>query len=152
MIAVGNDMQFARFAEVLGRPDLAADSRFAANSGRVAGRRELLDIIEPLIAARASADILAALDRENIPAAPINTLDRVFADPQIAARGLVVEPAAGSTGKRSPVVGNPIHYSRTPIDSSKPAPLLGADADDVLRAVLGKSEAEIAGLHKRGVI
>jgi crotonobetainyl-CoA:carnitine CoA-transferase CaiB-like acyl-CoA transferase len=152
VIAVGNDMQFTRLAEVLGRPDLATDPRFATNGGRVAMRQELLDIIVPLIAGRASADILAALDRVNIPSAPINSLDQVFADPQIAARGLVVEPEAGSTGKRAPVVGNPIHFSRTPIDSAKPAPLLGAGADDVLRTVLGKSEAEIGGLRERGII
>ena len=152
VIACGNDMQFVRFAEVLGRPDLGTDPRFAANGSRVARRRELLDIIVPLIAERSSMDILAALDRVNIPAAPINNLDQVFADPQIAARGLVVEPEAGTTGKRSPVVGNPIHYSRTPIDSARPAPLLGADADDVLRTVLGKSDADIADLKARGVI
>ena len=152
VIAVGNDTQFVRFAEVMGRPDLATDPRFAANSGRVAHRVELLSIVEPLIAARTAADILGALDRVNIPAGPINRLDQVFADPQIAARGLVVEPEAGATGKRSPVVGNPIRFSRTPIDSAKPAPLLGADSDEVLRAVLGKSEAEIEGLRKNGVI
>ena len=152
VIAVGNDTQFVRFAEVMGRPDLATDPRFAVNSGRVAHRAELLAIVEPLIAARTAADILGALDRVNIPAGPINRLDQVFADPQIAARGLVVEPAAGATGKRSPVVGNPIRFSRTPIDSAKPAPLLGADSDEVLRAVLGKSDADIESLRKGGVI
>ena len=152
VIAVGNDTQFVRFAQVLGRPDLATDPRFSVNSGRVAHRAELLAIIEPLIAARTASDILGALDRVNIPAGPINRLDQVFADPQIAARGLVVEPEAGATGKRSPVVGNPIRFSRTPIDSARPAPLLGADSDEVLRAVLGKSETEIESLRKNGVI
>lgn len=152
VIAVGNDTQFARFASVLGDPGLASDPRFTANAGRVANRVALLAIVEPLLLARTSADILAGLDRENIPAGPINTMDQVFADPQIAARGLVVEPAAGATGLRAPVVGNPIHYSRTPIDSAKPAPLLGADADDVLKSVLGKSDAEIARLRQDRVI
>jgi len=152
VIAVGNDTQFVRFADVLGRPDLAADPRFARNASRVANRAALLAIIVPLLAARTSADILAGLDRENIPGGPINTLDQVFADPQIAARGLVVEPTAGTTGRSAPVVGNPIRYSRTPIDSAKPAPLLGADADDVLRRVLGKSDAEIARLREDRVI
>ena len=152
VIAVGNDTQFVRFAEVLGRPGLATDPRFAVNAGRVTYRAELLGIIEPLIAARTAADILGALDRVNIPAGPINRLDQVFADPQIAARGLVVEPEAGGTGKRSPVVGNPIRFSRTPIDSAKPAPLLGVDSDEVLRTVLGKSGAEIESLRKDGVI
>jgi formyl-CoA transferase len=50
------------------------------------------------------------------------------------------------------VVGNPIRYSRTPIDSTKPAPLLGADSDEVLRTVLGMSQTDIAGLKARGVI
>ncbi len=152
VVAVGNDTQFVRFAEVMGRPDLATDPRFSVNSARVIHRAELLAIIEPLIAARTASDILGALDRVNIPAGPINRLDQVFADPQIAARGLVVEPEAGATGKRSPVVGNPIRFSRTPIDSAKPAPLLGADSDEVLRAVLGKSETEIESLRKNGVI
>lgn len=152
VIAVGNDQQFARFADVIGRTDLATDSRFIRNASRVTHRKDLLATIVPLIAARASADILGALDKVGVPAGPINRLDQVFADPQIAARGLVVEPELGTTGKRAPVVGSPIHFSRTPIDSARPAPQLGADSDDVLATVLGLSDSAIATLRKDGVV
>lgn len=129
VIAVGNDTQFARFAQVLGLPELAQDSRFIRNADRVRHRDVLLPILSRAIAARTRADLLDALERHLIPAAPINRLDEVFSDPQVAARGMLVSPIDGAP---APLIGNPIRFSRTPVVYRRAPPALGADTRAVL--------------------
>src|SRR5690606_29970999 len=87
ILAVGNDSQFARFCRVAGRPELAADSRFATNAARVRHRDILVPMLEEIIAERDRADWLSALEAEGVPSGPINTIDQVFADPQVQHRG-----------------------------------------------------------------
>ncbi|HTI49808.1 MAG TPA: CoA transferase, partial [Planctomycetaceae bacterium] len=91
IIAVGNDSQFRRFCDILGRPDLAGDPRFATNAGRVEHRSELLPVLSSLIAHRPAAEWLAQLEAAEIPCGAVNTVDRALADRQTAARGLVTE-------------------------------------------------------------
>jgi crotonobetainyl-CoA:carnitine CoA-transferase CaiB-like acyl-CoA transferase len=151
IVAVGNDSQFARYCALLGRPELVADSRFATNRARVANRAELVPLLEEGMRTRASADWLAALESVNIPCGPINTLDRVFADPQVGHRGMrfdLPHPSAGTV----PQVANPIRYSATPIDYDRPPPTLGQDTDAVLSELLGLSAAQLAELRASGTI
>ncbi len=91
ILAVGNDGQFARFVQVAGRPELADDPRFASNPARVAHRDLLVPLLADLLKTRPSRDWLAALEAVGVPAGPINAMDEVFADPQVAARGLKLE-------------------------------------------------------------
>ncbi len=128
IVTVGNDGQFQRFADVLHKPDLARNPRFATNAARVEHRHELLSIIEPLLAARDAQDWLQDFETAGVPAGPINGVDQVFADPQIAARDMLItmeHPDAGATR----LVGNPIHLSRTPVTYQRPPPLLGEHND-----------------------
>jgi crotonobetainyl-CoA:carnitine CoA-transferase CaiB-like acyl-CoA transferase len=114
VIAVGSDAQFARLCSVFGVAEFAADPRFVSNKQRVAHRRELIDRLSSLTATRPTAHWVAALEAVGVPAGPINSLDAVFDDPQVRARGMRVElphPVAGSV---SPVA-NPLRLSETPV-------------------------------------
>ncbi|MFN0217486.1 MAG: CaiB/BaiF CoA transferase family protein [Hyphomicrobium sp.] len=151
ILAVGNDTQFAAFTTTAGNPEWAHDPRFATNPARVQNRETLSALIADVIAARTTADWLAALARMNVPAGPINTLDQAFADPQAQARGVVQSlphPTAGAV----PSVMSPIRYADAAPSALAAPPTLGQHTDDVLGARLAISPAEIAALRARGVI
>ena len=126
ILAVGNDSQFAKFCEVAGRPEWARDPRFATNADRVRNRDALVPLIADGDARRArSATWLDALEPLGVPCGPINELDQVFADPQLAARGMRRRPAASA--RRAPCRRSrtPIAFRRTPLAYERPPPLLG---------------------------
>ena len=102
IIAVGNDGQFRKLCEVLGLT-LADDPRFATNPQRLGHRPELLAILSATIARWKKQELYEALEAKGIPAGPINTVDEVFADPQVRARGMRVE-VQGLPGVASPIV------------------------------------------------
>ena len=151
IVAVGNENQFARMCEVIGRPELASDARFASNASRVHNREEVIAILQGIFVTRTMRDWLQALERAGVPCGPINTVADVFADPQVQARGLKLDlphPSIGSV----PSVANPIKYSATPIDYRSAPPMLGADTDEILREMLGVTPEEIGRLRKSGVV
>ncbi|NDP42091.1 MAG: CoA transferase [Aromatoleum sp.] len=151
ILAVGNDGQFAKFCAVAGKPEWAADSRFAKNADRVRNRETLVPMISEVVRTRTQRVWLDALEPLGIPSGPINGLDQVFADPQIAARGLRMDlphPLAGSV----PQVGLPLRFSATPPAYDRPPPLLGEHTAEVLRERLGLDDARIAVLASRGVV
>jgi crotonobetainyl-CoA:carnitine CoA-transferase CaiB-like acyl-CoA transferase len=151
IVAVGNETQFARMCEVIGRPELASDARFASNASRVHNREELIAILQGIFVTRTMRDWLQALERAGVPCGPINTVADVFADPQVQARGLKLDlphPSIGSV----PSVANPIKYSATPIDYRSAPPMLGADTDEILREMLGVTPEEIERLRKAGIV
>ena len=99
IVAVGNDPQFARFAKVLGAPELASDPRFLHNADRVRHRAELTAILPGLCQKFTRDALLAALEKEGVPAGPINTVADVFADPQVIARRMRLDlPDAAAKG------------------------------------------------------
>jgi len=151
IVAVGNENQFARMCEVIGRSELASDARFATNASRVNNRDELIAILQGIFAARTMRDWLESLERAGVPCGPINTVADVFADPQVQARGLKLDlphPSIGSV----PSVANPIKYSATPISYRSAPPMLGADTDEILREMIGVPPEEIARLRKAGIV
>jgi crotonobetainyl-CoA:carnitine CoA-transferase CaiB-like acyl-CoA transferase len=151
IVAVGNENQYARLCEVIGRPDLASDERFATNAARVNNRDELIAALGGIFLMRTMRQWLDALERAGVPCGPINTIADVFADPQVQARGMRLDlphPALGSV----PSVANPIKYSATPISYRSAPPMLGADTDEILRDILGIAPAEIARMRKAGIV
>lgn len=150
ILAIGNDGQFARFCEVAGRPELAADARFATNRARVENRAELIPLLNEITATRTTAEWIGQLEARAVPCGPINGLAEVFADPQVQARGLAVKmphPEAGEV----PLVASPIRLSKTPVEYRRAPPLVGEHTDEIL-ADLGVDVAGIAGLRERGVV
>lgn len=144
IVAVGNDSQFRAYCGVLGAP-LADDPRFLTNRLRVVNRGELIPLLDALMATRTRNDWLAALDRAKVPCGPINTIDQVFADPQVQARGLQRElnhPLAGT----APTVANPMNLSDSPVTYRSAPPLLGEHTVEVLRERLNLSDDDLRAL------
>ncbi|ABV95002.1 L-carnitine dehydratase/bile acid-inducible protein F [Dinoroseobacter shibae DFL 12 = DSM 16493] len=101
ILAVGNDGQFASLCEILDLPGTASDPRFATNAGRVENRDALTELLSLRLRGWSVAQLLSALEAAGVPAGPINTIDQVFADPQVQARGLQVS-VEGVPGVRGP--------------------------------------------------
>jgi crotonobetainyl-CoA:carnitine CoA-transferase CaiB-like acyl-CoA transferase len=151
ILAVGNDNQFAKLCGVMGRPDLAVDVRFATNTVRVANRTTLIPIMRGITTQRTTDSWIAALEAAGVPCGPINTLERVFADPQVVARGVRIEmqhPLAGVL----PLVASPMRLSGTPVEYRHPPPLLGEHTREVLSDALGLGADEIERLRVGKVI
>ena len=107
ILAVGNDSQFAKFCEVAGTPEWARDPRFARTPTASRDRAVLVPMIEAVMRTRTQRDWLEALEPRGVPCGPINTIDQVFADPQVLARGMRIDlphPVAGSV----PQVASPL--------------------------------------------
>jgi crotonobetainyl-CoA:carnitine CoA-transferase CaiB-like acyl-CoA transferase len=151
IVAVGNDGQFRRMCEVMGLTEIADDPRFVTNADRVRNRTALDPLIEERARQRGKLDWLAGLEAAGVPCGPINSIGEAFAEPQIAAREMVVElphPTAGA----ATLVGNPIKLSRTPVEYRNAPPLLGEHSETVLRDVLGYGDDEIERLRAGGAI
>ena len=100
---------------------------------------------------RKTAEWIAALEAAAVPCGPINTIDQVFADPQVKARGLDVR-LAREDGTQTPGVANPVRFSATPVEYSKAPPALGDATEDVLTRVLGLTPEEIGRLRNSATI
>jgi crotonobetainyl-CoA:carnitine CoA-transferase CaiB-like acyl-CoA transferase len=151
IIAVGNDGQYRKLCEVLGVPAIANDARFVTNADRVRNRRALAELIEARTVNWPMAKLVDALSAVDVPSGPINSLDQVFADPQVKHRELQVSLPHPSSGT---VVGirNPLRFSATPSRYEQAPPVLGEHTDAVLARVAGLSPDEIAGLRASKVV
>ncbi|MEH3148620.1 MAG: CoA transferase [Methylobacterium frigidaeris] len=122
IIACGNDRQFAALCRVLDLPELAREPAFATNPRRVENRTALCALIEGRTVLQTRESLIAALDAAGVPGGPINTVAEALHDPQVAARGLVIEPE-GIPGLRTPIT-----FSRSALALGGAAPRLGTGA------------------------
>lgn len=120
IIATGNDAQYRRLCDLLGLAALATDPRFATNADRVANREELTALITDATRQRRRDELLSACEAAGIPAGPINDMRDVFADPQIVARAMRIEPE-GIPGVRSP-----FRFSDAELSLDRASPRLGS--------------------------
>jgi len=151
IVAVGNDGQFRRFVDAGGMPELADDPRFATNPQRVANRDVLVPILAQMVKRFGKTEWIDKLEAAGVPCGPINSLDEVFDNEQVQARGLRVDlphPSAGTVK----LVGSPVKMSATPPRAASHPPLLGEHTEAVLRDVLDLGADQIAALRARGVI
>lgn len=133
IIATGNDSQYRKLCEVLGRPELAEHKDFADNRSRVANRLALTAHLHALTQRFSKADLLAGLEKVGVPAGPINTIDEVFADPQVIARGVKVDlPATAAATGSIPTVASPIVIDGVRQVAPNPSPRLGEHRDEIL--------------------
>ncbi len=150
ILAVGNDGQFGRLCTAIGKPEWAADPRYATNTARIAHRDTLIPALAAVTRTRATAEWVALLEAKAVPCGPINNLQQVFADPQIRARGM--QRAMDRDGVEVQLVANPVRFSQTPVTYRRAPPRLGADTRDVLAERLGLDASEIDRLAADGVI
>ena len=135
-LAIGNNSQLQKFCTVAGCPEIADDPRFATNIGRLQNRVALIALLNDIT-------------RRRTMDGPINTLDRVFDDPQVQARGMRVS-IPHSLGVAVDYPANPVKFSETPVDYPRAAPMLGEDADTVLRDWLDLDDAALQALRGSG--
>lgn len=153
ILAVGNDSQYQKFCQFAGVPELAQDPRFVTNEKRVLNRKEIYEILPGITRTKATDDWVDGLSKLGVPCGPVYTVDRVFADPQIQARGMQISVPHPLAGKGAvDLIGNPIKYSATPVEYRLPPPYLGQHTEEVLKQVLDLPEAEIERLKVAGVI
>ncbi|MDI7863757.1 CoA transferase [Rhizobiaceae bacterium n13] len=131
ILAVGNDGQFRRLCAILGIEPVADDERFATNRARVSNRAEVRRIVTAETARWTKQDLLRACEENAVPAGAINTIEEMFADPQVKARGLRVD-LEDAKGNFIPGVRTPIVLSETPLQYEKPSPRLGEHQEEVL--------------------
>jgi formyl-CoA transferase len=151
ILAVGNDGQFAKFCEAAGVAGWTSDPRFAKNADRVRHRDTLVPMVAEVMRTKRQHEWLELLEPLGVPCGPINPIDRVFDEPQLAARGMKLDlphPLAGSV----PQVGFPLLLDGGRSDAAMPPPLLGQHTHEVLKARLGYDDARIAKLAGAGVI
>jgi crotonobetainyl-CoA:carnitine CoA-transferase CaiB-like acyl-CoA transferase len=151
IVAVGNDGQYAAFCGAIGRPELAADPRYARSGARTRNRDTLVPVIGEVMRTRDVAAWLTALQAAGVPCGPVNDMSQVFADPQVRHRGLRVSLPHSAAGEVA-AVASPIRLSESPVRYGRGAPLLGEHSAAILQERLGLSPARIADLRARKVI
>ncbi|WP_298608927.1 CaiB/BaiF CoA-transferase family protein [uncultured Thiothrix sp.] len=151
ILAVGNDAQFQRFCEVASCAELAQDERFLTNAKRVEHRQVLVPLLIPVLKQRSTDDWLLALEKVGVPCGPINTLDRVFADPQVKHRQLEIELPHSTAGSVK-LVSNPIRFDNQALNADTPPPLLGEHTEKVLSKLLNLDVDQQQTLKAKAVI
>lgn len=152
VLGAPSDQNWAQVCQAIGRPELARDARFASNAERSRHRHEVYRLVQEWVMGCPSiADALGRLEAAGAPCARVQTIREVVHDPQIAARGMIVEVEHPTAGKvRLPNL--PFRFSKADVSPRRPAPLLGQHNHEVLREELGYSEEQVAGLERVGVL
>lgn len=139
LLAVGNDSQFKKCCQVLGVEALASDEKYATNASRVANRTSLIPQLETAFCQQNLDYWLSALAEVQVPCGPINSIDRVFENPQVQHRQMQFDlphPTADSV----PQVANPVKFSKSPIEYKQAPPVLGQHTQEVLDKIISKSK------------
>jgi crotonobetainyl-CoA:carnitine CoA-transferase CaiB-like acyl-CoA transferase len=150
MVAVGSDGLWRRFTSATGLDELADDPRYATNPDRVRNRDTLIPLITETLAAQGCAEWTDLLNAAGVPAGPVNTVPAALAQPQVAAREMVVEvehPVAGTLK----MLGSPLKLSAQPTSIRRPPPVLGEHTDEIL-AEAGYTAAQVAELREADVV
>jgi len=151
ILACGNDNLFNKFCDVAGCTHLAKDPRFSTNGERVKNRDEITGLLNEIFLKRPTKEWVKLLDDAGVANGPINTIEKVFEEAQVLARGMKIELPHAAAGK-VPLVASPMKFSGTPIKHEVPPPVLGQHTDEILSSVLKKNAAEIAQLKAGGIV
>jgi crotonobetainyl-CoA:carnitine CoA-transferase CaiB-like acyl-CoA transferase len=152
MITVGSDSMYRRFCEeVLGRPDLGTDPRFATNAGRLRNKDAMDQAFAPVFAGYANADLIRRMRAAAIPCGEILGVRDALASPMTEALGLIGSAPHAALGELKTLLPG-YSFSRTPVRDPIGAPLIGEHSRDVLRRVAGYDEARIEALIAEGAV
>jgi crotonobetainyl-CoA:carnitine CoA-transferase CaiB-like acyl-CoA transferase len=145
-----NQANWERITDVLGHPEWKADPRYATNSARMENLSLLVEEMSAAFITRTKDEWIAAFDAVGVPVGPVNTIGEALTHPQALARDMVVDlvhPQAGPTK----ALGCPIHFSETPTEITRHAPMLGEHTRELLREY-GFDDAQIDGFVAEGVV
>ncbi|MBI3965388.1 MAG: CoA transferase [Chloroflexi bacterium] len=150
VIATTNESLWSRCCDALGLEPLVGDPRFESNAKRAANKEALAAIIEERLATQPAQHWLDRLEAAGVPSGPVNTLDQVFTDPQVLARGMVAEVEHPKAGKVK-TIGLNVKLSKTPGAIRFAAPTLGQHTEEILDS-LGYSAGDLEALRREGAI
>ncbi len=150
ILVVGNDNQFLRMCEALGRDDWAQDERFSTNAQRVRNIAQLSAMLCDIFANYERAALVSLFDSVGVPCGAINSIPEVFADPQTIARDML-RHVEHPSGAQLPQVASPMRFSQAALQPLLPPPLLGQHSVDIL-SELGYDSAGIEALRSAGAI
>lgn len=151
VLGAANERQWGLLCDMLGRPDMKTDSRFANNGKRVANREALVGELNKIFSQRKVNDWLTEMIKADLPCGPINSIPQVFAHPQAQARNMIIEsehPTAGTVR----LTGFPYKLSQTPAEIHRPPPLLGEHTEEVLTGLLDFSPEDVTSMRNKGAI
>jgi crotonobetainyl-CoA:carnitine CoA-transferase CaiB-like acyl-CoA transferase len=151
VVVAHQDHHFQRFCEAIGKPEWAEDPRFSTRPKRLENKSTLIPMMESHLMTRPGDEWLEAIHKAGVPAGPINTLDRVFSDPQVLAREMVVE-IDGPGKEKIKTLGNPLKMEKTPVHTFTRPPRLGEHTREILTNLLGYSREKIEYLKQKEAI
>jgi len=151
ILAIGNDGQFARFAEFVGE-DWADDEKFSSNAARVKNRDMLVPLIKDIIKQKTVSAWIEGLHSVDVPCSPVNRMDQVFDMEQIQTRNMQIQMDHVGSGQKIDLVGSPIKMSETPVQYDYAPPVCGQDTDTILKDLLDLDADSIAQLKSSKVI
>jgi crotonobetainyl-CoA:carnitine CoA-transferase CaiB-like acyl-CoA transferase len=149
-LTIGGAQQnfFRRLCALIGKPELADDARFKTNADRVRNNDVLVEFLQQQVQKRSTAEWMAMLEAEGIPAGPVLHHDQVFADPQILARGMVAEVEHAAAGRQK-TLGVALKFSATPPSVRRAAPLLGQHDEEIKKGAKRWSERKLSSQRSR---
>jgi crotonobetainyl-CoA:carnitine CoA-transferase CaiB-like acyl-CoA transferase len=149
-VGAANQPNWLRFLQALERPDLQDDPRFADNSARMDNLDDLVEILTGIFKGRPAGDWLERLEGAGVPAGPVLDIAGMQADAQALARGMITEVPHARVGPVK-TLGHPVHYSVTPTEITRGAPLLGEHTREIL-AQHGYSRDEVERFLTEGIV
>jgi crotonobetainyl-CoA:carnitine CoA-transferase CaiB-like acyl-CoA transferase len=149
VIAIFTEKFWIKLCSVMGLGDLIEDERFSSNEKRSVNRKELIPILEKKLLEKSGEEWIELFNKEGVPCAPINTVDKVLADEQIKAREMAVDVSYDS--KKLRMLGNPVKVEGMKREYVR-APFLGEHTEEILKTMLGYSGEKIKTLKDEGII
>ncbi|MBI4641147.1 MAG: CoA transferase [Candidatus Tectomicrobia bacterium] len=151
-IAAGSsDNIWRRFCQIIGEPELTGNPKFSTTAARRESRDEIAAIIQKWTGLRTKAEVVGTLANGGVPAAPVNNVAEMVADPQVQAREMFVEMEHPIYGQVK-ITGTPLKLSETPGRIESLAPLPGEHVEEIFIDLLGHSKEELSGWQQEGVI
>lgn len=151
IITCGNDSQFTALCEAIGLSELSSDPRFSKNESRVRNRSTITQILSDHFKRDTAEVWVEKISNAKVPVGVINDIAGALAEPQVDARGMLVN-IPHAMNPEFKMVGSPIRLSDTPVEYKRPAPILGQDTDDVLAEYLELSPEQLSQLKNEGVV
>jgi len=152
IIACGNQIIWERFCRAIGREDLMEIPEFATNDKRTENYKKLKPIMDEIVQQKTTQEWLEVLEKHNVPSCSINTIDKLFDDPQVKSRNMLIKAEQPGMGTIY-VAGNPIKLSTLKEEAvTDPAPKIGEHTSEILQNFLNYDDAKIDELKKQKVI